>query len=82
MSSWWAAALPGQEALSVYQGLMQETVESLERNARRRAALYASDEALSELASAPALLRGGLRMLPALIWNQFAPPEKVRLLPL
>lgn len=76
------AAETGQEALSVYQGLMQETVENLERNARRRAALYASDEALSELASAPALLRGGLRMLPALIWNQFAPPEKVRLLPL
>ena len=72
----------GEEALAAYRRLARGMTRTLERNARRRAALYASNETLGKQVSISGLVRGGLRLLPAMALNRFVPPERVRPLPM
>jgi len=72
----------GQPAVEVYERLMSGMLRQMERNARKQAARYASNETLGQTTSISALLGTSLGMLPAMVANRFLPPEKVLTLPL
>ena len=69
-------------AINPYRQLMEGVVSRIERNNRRQAARYATNETLERSLSTFNLAKDGMLMLTAAQVNRVLPPERVMLLPL
>ena len=65
-----------------YQRLMEGTIRKIQRNEKRQAARYATNETLEKSLSSFNLVKDGLLMLAAAQINKGLPPERIILLPL
>ncbi len=71
----------GRPALEHYRQRLQPLVRTIAANARKQAARFASNQTLGAEVALAGLIRGGLQMLPALVWNRFVPVDRIALLP-
>jgi geranylgeranyl reductase family protein len=68
--------------IEVYQRLMSRVVRQIEKNGKRQAARYTSNEALEDSLSTFNLVKDGMLMLAVAQLNKVLPPENVIMLPL